>query len=184
VFLLLLDSLPAGSARDKSVQPLIYFSASCASARSASGVPASWFFPWVCVDSVFSHAPWFAALLGSDWSQFGSVSAAVELPDGGAPRLNFCVWFWLLQVDASWFLSYRIKSSRFPSFDHSQSVAFQTRPQYVRWNVCEDMNWVFVRFLSSILHVFLPTSICVFAVVPNTVPRVDSFSIAMWSWPS
>jgi hypothetical protein len=31
---------------------------------------------------------------------------------------------------------------------------------------------------------FLPASIHIFAVVPNLVPRADSFSIAMRSWSS
>jgi hypothetical protein len=76
------------------------------------------------------------------------------------------------------------KSSRFSSSNRSHVVISRTRPQDVRWNAWEDINWVLVWFFSSISHVFLPASICVSAVVPNPVLRADSFSIAMRSWRS
>jgi hypothetical protein len=74
------------------------------------------------------------------------------------------------------------KTSRFPSSNQSETVVFWTRMQVVRWNVCDDMNLVLARFLSPVSHVFLLALIRGSAVVTNSVPRVNSCSIAIWSW--
>jgi hypothetical protein len=76
------------------------------------------------------------------------------------------------------------KSLMFSSSNCSQTVVSWTRPQGIRWNNYEDMNWFSIWFLSSVSHVFLPALICVSDVVSNSVSRVNSYSIAMWSWSS
>jgi hypothetical protein len=74
------------------------------------------------------------------------------------------------------------KDSRFPSPNCTPAVISRTRTLVVRWNTCEDINCSSTRFLSSISHVVLLTSICVYTAVSNPVPRTDSFSIVVWSW--
>jgi hypothetical protein len=54
----------------------------------------------------------------------------------------------------------------------------------LKWMFPEHVHRLLIRFLLPVSHVFLPTLICVSTAVPNLVPRCDSFSIAIRSWPS
>jgi hypothetical protein len=76
------------------------------------------------------------------------------------------------------------KDSRFFSPNCTLAVISRTRPPGVHWNDCEDINYSSIRFLSLISHVILLAVFHVSAVVPNPVPRSNSFAIAMKSWPS
>jgi hypothetical protein len=42
----------------------------------------------------------------------------------------------------------------------------------------------FDPFFSLVSHGYLPASTCASVVVPNPVPKADSFVIAVRSWPS
>jgi hypothetical protein len=64
------------------------------------------------------------------------------------------------------------------------TVIFRTRPSGVWWNVCEDIYYSSIRYLSLILHVVLLALFYGSAAVTSPVLRADSLSIASRSWPS
>jgi hypothetical protein len=83
---------------------------------------------------------------------------------------------------SSWVLE--LKDSRIRGLNRTYTVIFRTRPPGVRWNNCEDINWVLIWFLSSISLVVLLAPFRVSAMVPSPVPSADSLRIASRSWPS
>jgi hypothetical protein len=62
--------------------------------------------------------------------------------------------------------------------NHSLVVVFRTRSPDVRSNICDNINYSSIRFLSSILLVVLLAPFCVSAVVPSLFSRADSLPIA------
>jgi hypothetical protein len=76
------------------------------------------------------------------------------------------------------------KDSRIRGSNRSSAVVSRTRLSGVRWNVCEDINYFWVVFLSSIVHVVLLASFRISVVVPSPVLKTDSLSIARRSWPN
>jgi hypothetical protein len=95
--------------------------------------------------------------------------------------LNLCE---SLQRDVGIALESPNQDSRIYGLNCSSVVISQMRQLVVRWNACEYINYFLIWFSSSILHVVLPTLICVFAVISNLISRVDSLSIVRRSWPS
>jgi hypothetical protein len=61
---------------------------------------------------------------------------------------------------------------------------FPKRANQVFSEMPEDINCFSIRFLSSISHVVLLSPFRVSAAVPNPVPTVDCFAIAVQSWAS
>jgi hypothetical protein len=155
---------------------------------------------WVCSEEISLRwklpKEFFSVLVASQlpvsWT-FGSrfVAAAVSVSCSccrteGARPLLIQVFAQCVAVIAyrwsrycSWVTG--LKDSSFPNLNWTHTTFSTSCTQDIWWNTCKDLGYLLIRFLSSVSHVFLPGSIHVSVVVPNLVPRADSFSIAIWS---
>jgi hypothetical protein len=159
---------------------------------------------------VFTRVPWYLSTESGARRQIfsapGSSIQFIFLPPGHAPAAQFIgvrrlrvphsapgrTWLWCdllyvlegIIVGRCRYNSWVTESKDFSicSLNHFFMVIFRTWPPGVRWNICEDINCYSIWFLSSILHVVLLAPIRVSVVVHNLVPRVNSCSIAIWSW--
>jgi hypothetical protein len=111
-------------------------------------------------------------------SQF-SFSVSASYCSTCALALVFDLCLWLNDLCLVLFLTHRIKGSSFFNSCYVFIVAFWSRTQDVRWNICEAVR--------SLLY--FRTWLCLHLVVlplrfhfSSLVPRPDSFSIAMQSW--